>query len=208
MLVRRTVGAPNLATLASAVPGGVIGGAHLPPEASLLATLVGGGDVVAVVRGVAVLTLAHAHGLQAAPVCFPGRFLVGGREDFLDCYDFTTRLRDWPGWSDLLERLYPGGEVALNPEAFDPVADARVEWRILNNLRAAYAEAGDWPHAAAAASEMLALRPEEPALYRERSGYRYQVGDVLGSAFDSGSAEALTRSLLCASRGRVSLGGS
>jgi regulator of sirC expression with transglutaminase-like and TPR domain len=104
-------------------------------------------------------------GLETAGVGFPGHFLARCGSRFVDCFHGRTLDRD--GCRDLLATLSAGRlRFEAGMLADSPPRDVLA--RMLNNLRAVYAQRADWPRVLRFSEMAVELQPDRAETVRDR----------------------------------------
>ena len=145
---------------------------YFDPRNSFLNDVIERRTGIPITLSVVYLEVGWRLGLPLVPVSFPAHFLVastGSRRVFIDPFDRGARVAP----ADLVLRLAPiagGREQARRflPRATAPASRREVAMRILRNLRQIYADRQDLDRLLVVSNRMVALDPNDAAVFRER----------------------------------------
>jgi len=165
------------------------------------------------------MEVARRLGIPLDGVSFPGHFLVRLPVDggllVMDPFNGGRPL----AVEELRERARPHlGEApddSVLLQILSPAPPRAILARVLRNLHATYAEAGQWDRAARSADRVLRLIPEQPEAVRDRGlaylhmdylpGARQDLARYLQLAPEAADADQVRERLVEASRGRTAL---
>jgi regulator of sirC expression with transglutaminase-like and TPR domain len=116
------------------------------------------------------IAVARRLGLEAAGVGLPLHFVARCETDGDPVYvdAFHGKVLDAAGCADLVERA-AGRRISLPASVFKPLRPREVVARMLRNLRALHANAGDLHAALGAEDRLLHLKPLEATEWQERA---------------------------------------
>lgn len=140
---------------------------------------------IPITLSVVLIGVAERLGLDVHGIGFPGHFLVGARVPDLAVIDPFRggRLLSTEDCAMLVHQVTAGG-LSFRPEMLNAATKREVLARILRNLKAIHARAGDMPGALLDAERIVLLLPREPSERRDRGLLRLANGRLRGAVDD------------------------
>lgn len=151
---------------------------YYDPKNSLLPDVVARRTGIPITLSILWCEMAAAAGVEARGVAFPGHFLVRVGSDaeqvIVDPFE-GGRLVDEEAARALLRRTI-GATAELHPSWFAPASPRAILVRLLNNLKAVWAQRGEHARAFVAIDRIVTLVPDSARMLRERAAVALRLG--------------------------------
>jgi len=163
---------------------------YFDPQNSFLNMVIDRRLGIPITLSVLYIELGRRIGLDLDGIGLPGHFIVGclskgkanAADFFIDPFH-GGRMMDEVDCAGMVQSLY-GGRIPFQRSHLRPMAARDIVMRMINNLKAIYAEAKLFSKLLTLQEMIVILDPEDPTAIRDRGEIKYKLGDYRGAGID------------------------